>query len=222
MTDLSFARLWHRWRFVILVAAALAAALAIGRRGLRLDGETGLIELATVMLFALGAALAARKLWHDGTLAARWELPTLLAIFAFREMDAHDWFYEPGLLHAAVISGPAPLWQKLVTGSAILFIVLVLGRVTWRGARPFVAGLLRGRGWAWTLATGGAFAACATLLDGAEGRLAALSIALSPTAFERLGLLEEVLEMLFAASLLLCLWSWRRTAQVRGSQNFPM
>lgn len=187
----------------LTIAAGLAVVAAIFLQGpqVALTKEHGGAELATVALIVILA------LWFMVTGAATrrfWMIPAVLVLFALRERDFHNWFYEPGWLHAGVLQGANPLWQKLVTGAAMAVILVIFALMVIRGAKPFLAAFFTGQAWAWWLVGGGIFGVLSQTLDGAGRKLAPYDITISPALDRALGMTEELSEL----GLILCvLWA---------------
>lgn len=185
------------WLTVGAVVAVVAAIFLQGAR-VALTSENGGVELATVALIVILA------LWFMVTGAATrrfWMLPAVLVLFALRERDFHNWFYEPGWLQTRVLQGDNPLWQKLVTGAAILAILAVFVLLVIRGAKPFLTSFFTGQAWAWWLTAAGVCGVLSQTLDGAGRKLAPYGITISSELDRALGMTEELAEL----GLILCL-----------------
>ena len=184
----------------LTVLAALAVVLSMALQGpyVALTKEYGGAELATVALIVI------LGLWFVVTGAAGkrfWTIPVVLFLFALRERDFHNWFYEPGWLHSGVLQGDHPLWQKLLTGTAFVALLIVFGLLALRGAVPYLRALFTGKAWAWLVVAGGACAVLSQTIDGAGRKLAPYGITISPELDRALGMTEELSELL----LILCL-----------------
>jgi hypothetical protein len=190
------------WALTLSVGM-VAISLAVQGPATAFLSEQGGVEIAAILCLIGGAVLLAA-----GTVRAMWHLPALLVLFALRERDFHDWFFDPGLLHADMLTSDAPLWQRAVSLAVMLFILAVLVRTVWFGARPLLRGLWHRAGWAWTLTIGTALAAGSTLLDGAGRKLAPYGIDLSREVQVALGGVEELAELVFALLLILSIRLW--------------
>ena len=193
------------WALTLSVGI-VAISLAVQGPATAFLSEDGGVEIAAILCLIGGAGLLVTR----ARAPRMWHLPALLVLFALRERDFHDWFFEPGLLHADMLTSAAPLWQKAVSLSVMLFILAVLVRTVWFGARPLLRGLWHRAGWAWALTLGTALAAGSTLLDGAGRKLAPYGIDLSREVQVALGGVEEVAELVFALLVILSITAWSR------------
>ncbi|MEM1101899.1 MAG: hypothetical protein AAGH73_10270 [Pseudomonadota bacterium] len=189
--------------FLALMAAVIAASLLLQGVDVALRRETGGVEIASVLTTACAAILAVVLMQrHDRGL---YSVAALLALFALRELDFHDWWFEPGLLHAGIFQSAAPLWQKLVSGLTMAAILAVLADVAIRGLRPFLRALRAGHGWARLVIAGGFLVVLSILLDGLPARLGP---EMSQGAARIAGIVEECGELALFACLLLAVAVW--------------
>lgn len=178
--------------FVVLVAVLMGHAAAF-------KSEAAAVEIASVALFVILAAV----IWFAGERAGRFRFTAFIALlFALRELDFHNWFYDPGFLQLRVMTSDAPLWVKVLGGVTMLGILTVLVLLVIRGMGPFLRGLRRGEGWAVALFVSLVLAAVSVLLDGPDRTAADLGITLSPGVAVALGGIEEVLEVFFGLGLI--------------------
>ncbi|MEM9438641.1 MAG: hypothetical protein AAGA15_16555 [Pseudomonadota bacterium] len=157
--------------YVFLVAMAVLIVISVIQQGweIALRKENGGVERASLYTAVFAAALALALMVRNarGILA----VPIVLALFALRELDFHDWWFEPGLLHTAIFTSPAPLWHKLVSGAVMAFILLVLAQLVWRGTGPLLKALRERRGWPLLVVLGVALAGLSVALDGLPARM---------------------------------------------------
>jgi hypothetical protein len=179
---------------LLTVLTILASGLVVQGPQVALTSEAGVVEWLGAGLFAATALVLA--------LHGAWLWAVICALFVLREFDAHDWFFEPGLLHADLLTSAAPLWQKAVGLAVALMILALLVTALWRGARPFLAGLRARQDWALVFAAGFGAAVLSTQLDGLPRKLEPLGITMSPDAQVGVVAVEELLELAFALALL--------------------
>lgn len=145
------------WRggagFVPLIVAGLGVVLALTFPAAQVIGwtqETGWIETISEWLYLAPIALLA--LWGGRILPLSSRL-ALIWIFAFmmlREQDfQYVWGY-PSWMKVSFYLTAAPLYQKLISGAAMLAIFAAMGWVVWRHARGWLANLRAGDFAAWT------------------------------------------------------------------------
>jgi hypothetical protein len=179
---------------LLTVLTILAIGLVVQGPQVALTSEAGVVEWLGAGLFAATALVLA--------LHRAWLWAVICALFVLREFDAHDWFFEPGLLHADLLTSAAPLWQKAVGVGVALTILALVGVALWRGTRPFLAGLRGGQGWAWGVLAGVVAAAVSSQLDGLPRKLEPYGITVSPAVRSGAVMVEELLELAFALALL--------------------
>ncbi len=172
-----------------------------------LTSERGGAELAGLLVFALATCLSIGKIGLEG-LQHWWPIPAVLMLFCLRELDFHDSFFEPGLLHTEIFSSTAPMWQKAVSAGAMVSIFLILIRVVMLGFIPLTRGLLAKKGWAWAIAIGVIVAALSVLIDGDDRQLVAVGIYLPAGYGAHFTALEELFELGFGLSLVVASSIW--------------
>lgn len=127
------------------VAAGAAASLAWPpQRVIELMGEEGPVERLTAIGFFLLAPLVwlLRRRGDPGaTLAA---LAAVFIAFGAREMDWHKVWTGTSVLRVSYYTGPAPMQHKLIALAVLAVVVLALGRLVLRHARPTWQALRRG------------------------------------------------------------------------------
>ncbi|MBY4895021.1 hypothetical protein KUL25_19860 [Rhodobacteraceae bacterium N5(2021)] len=126
--------------------------------------EGGAFEVASAALWLFTSAYAVLGQVPDRRLAG-W-LAGLFNVFFLRELDFHDWWFDPGLLHVKVLTGAAPLWQKAVSLGAMVGILAVVFAVGWLGIGRFVRALRARDTPAWLLLVAMGCAATSSQLDG--------------------------------------------------------
>lgn len=157
------------YAFLAAMLALVVSSLLIQGWDVALRKEHGGVELASFFtaLFSAAMALALQATSKRGTMA----VPLVLALFALRELDFHDWWFEPGLLHMEIFSSNAPLWQKAVSGLVMAGILATLVTLVVRGARPLWRALVAGDGWPWLVIAGCGFVVLSLFLDGLPARM---------------------------------------------------
>lgn len=132
---------------LVLVGVAAGAAASSAwppQRVIELMGEEGPVERLTAIGFFLIAPLVwlLRRRGDPGaTLAA---LAAVFIAFGAREMDWHKVWTGTSVLRVSYYTGPAPMQQKLIALAALAVVVLALGRLVLRHARPTWQALRRG------------------------------------------------------------------------------
>ena len=157
------------------------------------------VERVTVVLYALALVLwfAARP--PSGS----WQVPLLLLLMAFRELDFDKRFTEVGLLKLQYYLRPAPITDKLVG----IILMIVVFHALWRLVRynlgPWLRGLGARRADAWLVFAALACGGVAKSIDGIDRKMAGFGVTFSQGFLIRAGRIEEVLELVFV--LLVCL-----------------
>lgn len=132
---------------LVLVGVAAGAAASSAwppQRVIELMGEEGPVERLTAIGFFLLAPLVwlLRRRGDPGaTLAA---LAAVFIAFGAREMDWHKVWTGTSVLRVSYYTGPAPMQHKLIALAVLAVVVLALGRLVLRHARPTWQALRRG------------------------------------------------------------------------------
>lgn len=132
---------------LVLVGVAAGAAASSAwppQRVIELMGEEGPVERLTAIGFFVLAPLVwlLRRRGDPGaTLAA---LAAVFIAFGAREMDWHKVWTGTSVLRVSYYTGPAPMQHKLIALAALAVVVLALGRLVLRHARPTWQALRRG------------------------------------------------------------------------------
>jgi hypothetical protein len=192
-----------------LVALSLiTSTLSLGWKP-TFTSESGMVELAGLLIFALGAVLSIWRM-QGGAWRHWWPIPVVFVLFCLRELDVHDAFFTPGLLQTRIFTSPVPLWQKAVSAAAMGGILVTLGLLLLRGTRPLIAGVWNSQSWAWAIVAGVCLAVASVLVDGADRQLAAIGVTLPLADSAIWTAIEEILELCFALSLILAICKWGR------------
>lgn len=170
--------------------------------------ERGGTEMASLALAVFGCGLTA--LMSRETRAVSKLVPGVFLLLALREMDFHDWFYEPGLLHVSIFNDPVPIWQKLVSGTAILAILALAGAATYRGLPILWRHLKRRETWTLVLCGAAGLAATANSLDGIGRKLAPIGIEVSADLRVAFEIVEEGFELAFVFGLIAAIGLYTR------------
>lgn len=198
--------------FAAVLLAFVASVVLQGGETALLE-ESGAVEILTLLTLA-GTAVWSR--WPGAGRPVIWPVSAVIALLALRELDVQDWFFEPGLLQFRIFSAPVPVWQKAVSGAAMIGVLATLIALALRGASPALRAL-RARGdWALWLASGGLLVAGAMLFDGFGRKLAGFGIELSEGALLVVAALEETSELVFSLCVLVAVVLWRETAAPRS------
>ena len=190
---------------LFLVAAAIAGALlawATFVPGAGLQAEGGPFEAASAGLLAGAAVLAAARRMPWAAI--------LLALFALRELDYDKRAVSEGILKLRQYTGDAPLWEKALGLAVVALTILTLVQLArrwglWRAA------LSAGRTWAVLLPVAAALVLVAKSIDGLGRKLAGLGLGAPDWVLANAPLLEETLELGFAACLLAVVLTFART-----------
>lgn len=186
------------------LAAAIGLTLIVSAAVFGLDtafrSERGGTEMSSLALAIYGCVLTA--LMSRETNAVSRLVPGVFLLLALREMDFHDWFFEPGLLHVSIFSDPVPVWQKLVSGTAILAILALASAATYRGVPILWRALKQRETWALVLCGAALLAATANSLDGIGRKLAPIGIEVSEGLSAAIEIVEESFELAFVFGLI--------------------
>ncbi|WP_025312044.1 hypothetical protein [Roseicyclus elongatus] len=161
--------------------------------------EHGGMERASLLLWLYAAGFA---LFSKAYLKAMtWPLALFFLLLALRELDFHNWWFDPGLLRGEIFSSDAPLWQKVVSAIAMTSILGVVLFVVFGGFGKFFAAMREKRIWPWLVVAALVFAFLSTLLDGIGPRLRHIGIEVNDAMHLKITMGEEVLELLFSLLL---------------------
>jgi hypothetical protein len=207
-----FGAIIRRWNLALAtaVAAGLCAVASLLFQPVltALAGERGGIEVATVMVLAVLSVMMWLGAW--GNLAESWHWPLAGTLLVLRELDFHDWFFEPGLLQIGLLTGSAPLWQKAIGALTMVIVIVTFGRVAWAGSRALFRGLRAKAGWAWLVVLAFGLAAISTQIDGIARGPTFLGMTPGSEVVRIVGVVEEVIELGFALLLVTALQVWAR------------
>lgn len=198
--------------FATVLLAFVASVVLQGGETALLE-ESGGVEILTLLTLA---GTAVWSYWPGAGRPVIWPVSAVIALLALRELDVQDWFFEPGLLQSRIFSAPVPVWQKAVSGAAMLGVLATLIALAVRGTGPALRALRAGRDWTLWLASGGLLVAGAMLFDGFGRRLAGYGIDLGAGALLVVASLEETSELVFSLCILVAVVLWRETAPPRG------
>ena len=144
------------------------------------------------LMTAAGAWLVLRA---DDRGWQQWHIPVLLAMMSLRELDFDKRFLSEGILQLRLYSGPSPIWEKLLGLSVIALVVVGMWRLVrislprwWQGMRDRTAPSLLAGAAVLTLVV-------AKTIDGAGRKLEPWGITLSAELNQRLGRVEELMEI---------------------------
>lgn len=204
-------------------AAVIAVLMILGVSSVKfglwstLTAENGGAEVVSSLLWLYVAWIYLRM--SPGPRSLKLALTGVFLIFFLRELDFHDWWFEPGLLHIGLFSGPAALWQKVVGAWVMLVIVACVGTVLVLGLPPFLRALYRRAPWAFVVTLGVVVVAMATQLDGLDRKLAPYDLSLSSQLLNASLLAEEMGELAFPFSALIAIVLYRARQRNFGSEE---
>ena len=159
--------------------------------------ESGLVEVTTALLLA---ALALLLLWQAVRAPHLWHLPVIAALLCMRELDL-DKAVEPGLLKSRTYTGDAPLAVKLLGLLVVGLALWSLWRLVRHGWAPFRAAWAEGRAWPGLLVAAVAMVVVAKAIDGLNRKLEPFGVQVSDRTEAFAVKAEEVMELGFAALL---------------------
>ncbi len=186
----------------IVCASFVSAYFTLGwERMLRTEASGP--QVASFWIAAYGTAVSAAVAYFHPRVS--WLVPAVFSILALRERDVHDWFFEPGLLHIAMLSGDAPLWQKIISGCAMLALTALVLIALFRGLPIVWRGVKNRETWAWVVGLSGFLAFMANNFDGIGRKLRPFGFDLSREVVSAFALAEEILEMCFFFGLIVAI-----------------
>lgn len=182
---------------LVLLLATLVAVASIAINGVEraVLHESGAVEILSAMLWLFAAAYIVLGQVPD-TRFAGW-LAGLFTLFFLRELDFHDWWFEPGLLHVQLLTGSAPLWQKVVSAVTMLAIIATIVAVLWLGLRRFVKAVRDFDLSAWLVLIAMGCAAISSQLDGLGRKLEPYGVDITTATQDAAIVVEETLEIAF-------------------------
>lgn len=186
--------------FFISMLLLLVASVHGGGWALTLTKETGAFEQAAFISLAFAALLSAFVVANGGR--QFWSVPVFIAFLALRELDFHNWWFEPGLLQIAIFTSPVPVWHQVVSGLLIAVIGTAALHMLWMGAGPTLRAVSGGELWAKLVALGLGFAALSSQIDGLDRKLAPYGIEISDLTNLIAIIVEETVEVGFAFATL--------------------
>lgn len=196
----------QRWHPAASVAAIMGFTMALLLIELVLVPDANLffkegygVERVTVALYALALVL-----WFAShPPAGSWQVPLILLLMAFRELDFDKRFTEVGLLKLQYYLRPAPITDKLVGIILLVVVFYALWRLLRHNVGPWLRGLIARRPDAWLVFVAFACVFVAKAIDGIDRKMAGFGVTFSQSFLIRAGRIEEVLELVFI--LLVCL-----------------
>lgn len=197
-------------RFPLLALAGVIlftlASLVLQGPGTAFLSESGGVEIATVVLLLVTAAWGR---WPGAGPALPWSVVGVIAVLGLRELDVHDWYFEPGLLQIRIFSAPVPVWQKAVSAVVMLALLALLLAFARQGTAPFLRALRGRQAWAIWLTLGTGLAGVASLFDGIGRKLAPYGVTVPPPVETGFVALEEIMEVVFALCVVVAIARWR-------------
>lgn len=192
-----------------LIAGFVLIDLLFFAQGASFKREGGGLESVSAVLYVIAGfvffAFAPRPVW--GRL---FHVPTLMFLFAMRELDFDKAFTPAGVLSLRLYSGDAALSTKLIAGAAAVFSIYVILRTAWRGIPAAWAALRAGQLWPWFAALAGALVVATKSVDGLGRKLLDFGIVISTDLDATASLAEEVGEVFIPVCAILAIVAcWR-------------
>ncbi|KIT15541.1 hypothetical protein [Jannaschia aquimarina] len=190
--------------WLVLALSAMAGLLVgwlVYDPGAAFMKEGGPVEAASAAFLVVAATLAA--------LRGLWAPAALIGFLALRELDFDKSFLSEGILQLRLYTGDAPLSEKAI-GAAVVVAILATLWANLRLLRHWGAGLRPRASWAWIVLASIAIVVVAKTLDGLGRKLADVGILISENADGIASLIEEWLELGFAAGLVLAVLRYPR------------
>jgi hypothetical protein len=190
---------------VSLVLITCAYALLPQDARVALVSESGAVELGTSLFFAvlLGILLVTKSRLGLGLIPA-----VLTALMLARELDLHRRFTTKGILSIGFYTDPAvPAGVRVVVAVVLAGVAIAVALFLIRIAPQLIAAVRRRSTFVYSLAAAAFLIGMALALDGAPRKLHTLfSVRLPATTVLYLAALEETVELLIPAMLLLAVW----------------
>ena len=154
--------------------------------------EHGLFESLTVYLYILCLILIL-FFWSWQKIISKWYLPTLIVLFAFRELDYDKVYFTHGVLKSRQYFSDLVSFPELITSIFILlFIIVVLISIALKERKSFIKGIKSYEQPQLAILTSIVLVAITKTIDGAERKF---SIDLSDSIERLTMIIEEVGEM---------------------------
>ncbi|MCG7493208.1 hypothetical protein [Thalassobius sp. Cn5-15] len=185
--------------FVVLLLLLMSSVNAAGWK-VTVTKEIGAFEEAAFISLALATLLSGYIAVLGGKRFI--SVPLFTGFLALRELDFHNWWFEPGVLHIGIFSAPVPLWQKGVSAALMLVILLTAIHLIWAGSKPALRALRAGEPWARVAFLGLVSGFFGSQLDGLKRNLVPYGIEISDWTHQASMVLEETLEFGFAFATL--------------------
>ncbi|MCX7567234.1 hypothetical protein OS189_12855 [Sulfitobacter sp. F26169L] len=198
-----------------LVFGAVALGLLIVGVAVLLPGQTvyaaalegGPIETLSVIGYGVAIVLML-ALWGPRATLRRWYFPTMLALFAGRELDLDKRSFTEGLLKSRQYIGETvPLGERILSTVVLLLILAVIFTLIKRETRPFLRGLRNRNAAAYAVLAGIIFIGVFKTLDGLARKLEPFGVTISDHASQIATIAEELGELgipvLFSIAIIL-------------------
>ncbi|MEM8653311.1 MAG: hypothetical protein AAGF36_01085 [Pseudomonadota bacterium] len=191
--------------FVLFDALWLAQGASLTREG-------GGIEIYTVVLYAIAMhvffTVTPREHW-----ARLYQVPTILMLFAARELDFDKAFTLHGILSTKFYVSEASLTSRIIGGLVVLGILWVAGRLVMRGIKQLRAGVREGKRWPWMVLAAFFITVFVKSIDGLARKLEPYGVTLYDSAIQSGLFIEEGGESLLPLLAILAIidrWSGAR------------
>lgn len=190
--------------FVAIDVMLIARGASFVREGGGLENVSAVLYVVSlVVFFRLAPPSNWRRLWH---------IPTLMMLFALRELDFDKAFTEAGVLSLKLYSGNAAWHVKMTAGAVALFVLVVVLRSMILGGPAAVRAVRHGQNWAWFVFLAVALLVSTKTLDGLARKLMGLGIIISDDLDAVASLVEETGEVFIPVCAILAMVAcWRGT-----------
>jgi hypothetical protein len=193
---------------LIIGLAVLVDALFFAQ-GASLKREGGGLEAISAVLYVLGAGVffttVPRAFW-----VSLWQVPALLILFALRELDFDKAFTSSGVLSTALYRGESALGTKLIAGSVVLFVLVVVYRMLRMGLPAVIRALRARESWAFLVCAAAVTVVVSKSIDGLGRKLLALGIEISAGLDVAASTAEEIGEAFIPVFIILAILArWR-------------
>jgi hypothetical protein len=204
-------------RPIVLVTFLVVVLLLVFHRGSAgMQGEDGPLEIGSAVAL-LGAALAFATSASDA-LRGFWQVPATMLFATAREFDLDKSLLSGGILKSRFYTGDYPFWEKAVGLSLVLLALWTATRLIRHGAGPAWRAARAGAVWPW-LAVGAIVAtAIAKGFDGIGRKLRPWGIDVPEALNDRLGRLEEWMELGATLAVLLAVLLYAKRRHPAGSR----
>ena len=195
-----------------LIAFFIVVDLLFFAQGQSFKREGGGLENVSAVLYIVAAVVffvtAPRILW-----VSLFHVPTLMLLFAAREMDMDKSFTEAGILSIKMYSGGAGITAKVIAGTIALFCVYIILRNVWRGFPAALRAIRERKIWPWFAILAAGLVVGTKSIDGLGRKLLDFNIVISEDLDSMASLYEEVGEVFIPVCAILAIIACFRGAK---------